>query len=138
MDIETATRTILDKNPGIKSKELLRQVKKLTGKGRSAIFEKWQSLYLQSKLYREKGRYWNKKPREPQRVTGFWSFLSDWKTKRQEERNRKLMLLECELDTIFERIELEWSGELAPDDPEYFRKLNKIKLKKLKEYGLVS
>lgn len=62
MDIETATRIILEKNPGIKSKELLPKVKKMTGKERSAICDKWTRLDRRGKIYREKGRYYLEKP----------------------------------------------------------------------------
>lgn len=62
MDIWTATRTFLKRNPGVRRKELLPYVIRKTGKGKSAICDEWSSLDLQGKIYRDKGRYWLEKP----------------------------------------------------------------------------
>jgi hypothetical protein len=62
MDILTATRTFLKRNPASKRKELLPYVMKKTGKGKSVICDEFSSLELQHKIYREKGRYWLEKP----------------------------------------------------------------------------
>ena len=62
MDVWTVTRTILEKSPGIKRKELLPLVMKKTGLGQSAICEHWTSLEVRGKIYREKGRYYLEAP----------------------------------------------------------------------------
>jgi len=62
MDKWTAIRTILEKNPGIKRKELLPKVMKLTGKGRSVITDAFSHFEYIGKIYREKGRYYLDEP----------------------------------------------------------------------------
>lgn len=133
MEIETATRTILKKNPAIKNKELLPKVKKMTGKGRTAITDEWASMELRGKLYREKGHYWLEKPSQPQKV----SFLSKWMAQRQEREDKESRRLDCEVAILLEEFDLGFSGELTENDPEYFRKKNKIRLKYLKKYKLI-
>ena len=64
MDVWTATRIILEKNPGLKRKFLLPKVRKKTGLGHSAVHEEWRRLVdYQKKLYRVKGCYYLKDPK---------------------------------------------------------------------------
>ena len=56
LNIWTVTRTILEKNPGIKSGQLWKKVGEKTGFGRSTIYDDFSSFELQGKLYREKGK----------------------------------------------------------------------------------
>jgi len=62
MDVWTVVRTILEKNPRIKAKQLIVEVRKKTDLSRSTIYEHLLSLDLQGKIYREKGLYWLEKP----------------------------------------------------------------------------
>lgn len=62
MDKWTATRTILEKNPGIKRKELLPKVMKLTDKGKSVITDAFSRFEYRGKIFREKGRYYLEEP----------------------------------------------------------------------------
>jgi predicted transcriptional regulator len=62
MNIWTVVRTVLEKNPGIKAKELIKKVRGKTGLSRSTIYEHLNSLVLRGMIYREKGKYWLEKP----------------------------------------------------------------------------
>lgn len=48
----------LEKNPGIKAKELITKVRDKTGLSRSTIYSHLESFDLQGKIHRERGRYW--------------------------------------------------------------------------------
>lgn len=58
MDIWTATRTVLEKNPGIKAEYLIEKLRGKTGLSRSTIYEHLGSFELQGKVKREKGHYY--------------------------------------------------------------------------------
>lgn len=92
MEIDKATRTVLEKSPGLDSKKLLAKVIKLTGKSRSAIFHHWSSLESRGRLYRYKGQYWNEKPTKEN--TGFLRGAADFlenrsKRKRLEKKEKE-------------------------------------------------
>ncbi|MFB0501095.1 MAG: BlaI/MecI/CopY family transcriptional regulator [Candidatus Bathyarchaeia archaeon] len=63
MDFWTVVRTILEKNPGIKAKELIQKVWEKTSLTRSTIYCRLYRLVLRGKVYRgeqgrERGQYW--------------------------------------------------------------------------------
>lgn len=58
MDIWTAVRTVLEKNPGVRSKHLIEELEKKTGLRRSTIFEHLSSFEVKLEIYREMGRYY--------------------------------------------------------------------------------
>ena len=58
MDIWIVTRTVLEKNPGIRAKSLLEKVEKKTKRSRSTIYEHLNSFELKREIHREKGRYY--------------------------------------------------------------------------------
>ena len=91
MDIEMVTRTILEKNPGLKANRLLEKVSKKTGKGRSAIYEAWEHLENQCKIYREKGCYYLEKPiiKEPPSKVGFFEYFDHRAERKRLEREQK-------------------------------------------------
>lgn len=64
MDISTVVRTVLEKNPGMKAKELIAKVREKTGLSRSVVYGHLGSFEVQGKIYREKGRYWLEKPQK--------------------------------------------------------------------------
>lgn len=93
MDIWTVVRTVLEKNPSIKAKELIAKVREKTDLSKSTIYDQLASLELQGKFYRDKGRYWLEKPRKIQEVSskmlGLWDYLK-WKTEHDEEKGQEL------------------------------------------------
>jgi hypothetical protein len=58
MDYWTVVRTILEKNPGIRAKELITKLRGRIGLSRSSIYEHLGSLELKGRIEREKGRYY--------------------------------------------------------------------------------
>jgi hypothetical protein len=58
MNIWTAVRTVLEKNPGMRSKHLIEELEKKTGLSRSTIFEHLSSFDLKGEIHREIGRYY--------------------------------------------------------------------------------
>ena len=68
---------------------------------------------------------------------GLFSWLEQRADRKKKEHVLKNKRLECELAILYEKIELETEGELNEDDPEYLRKLDALRLKKQKEYGLL-
>jgi hypothetical protein len=60
-----------------------------------------------------------------------------WLDNRAERRKMEIRRLECDLAAIHEQIELEMEGKLDENDSDYLRKIDAIKLKKQKEYGLI-
>ena len=103
MEIEAATRTILEKSPGLRAKDLLLKVKHWTGKSRSTIFQEWESLVLRGELYRKKGRYWNEKPREAQEKTGLLKSISDHLDRRSKRKRREKKENEKQIDLEIRR-----------------------------------
>lgn len=62
MDIWTVTRTVLEKNPGVKAKYLIKELEGKTGLARSTIYEHLGSFDLRGKIQREKGHYFLAEP----------------------------------------------------------------------------
>jgi len=58
MDIWTDVQTILEKNPGLRAKYLIQELREKTGLGRSMIYDHLHTFHNQNKIYREKGRYY--------------------------------------------------------------------------------
>lgn len=58
MNISDAVRTVLEKNPGMRSKHLIEELEKKTGLSRSTIFEHLSSFEVKREIYREMGRYY--------------------------------------------------------------------------------
>jgi len=58
MNIWTAVRTALEKNPGMRSKHLIEELEKKTGLSRSTIFEHLSSFEVKREICREIGRYY--------------------------------------------------------------------------------
>lgn len=56
-DIWTITRTIIEKNPGIKAKFLIQELREKTGLSRSTIYEHLTSFKLRKNISTEKGHY---------------------------------------------------------------------------------
>lgn len=63
-DLWTTVRTVLEKNPGLSAKYLIKQLRGKTGLSRSTIYEHLSSFELRGRIQREKGKYWLKKPDE--------------------------------------------------------------------------
>jgi V8-like Glu-specific endopeptidase len=126
MDIWTATRTVLEKNPGLRRKFLLPQVIVKTGKGKTAICSKWSTWALQGKIYREKGKYWLEKPTQSKIMAkknqnGFFDWLERRTERKRLERERKLRRIEVRGLSLIEEAmmnEDEWT-------PEKFAKIRK-------------
>jgi len=57
MDIWVVVRTILEKNPGIRAKELIPKLRERTGLARSTIYSHLRTFDIRGKLCREKGYY---------------------------------------------------------------------------------
>jgi hypothetical protein len=75
-EIWPVVRTILEETSGIKSKELLAQVREKTGVSTSTIYEQLHSLEEQGKYYRENGQYWLTRPEQREKSQlGFWEWL---------------------------------------------------------------
>jgi hypothetical protein len=58
MDFWTVTRTVLEKNPGMKAKLLLMELEKRTELSRSTVYSHLESLVIKEEIFREKGRYY--------------------------------------------------------------------------------
>jgi len=100
MDIWTVVRTILEKSPRVKAKELILKIKRKTGLSRSTIYEHLLSFVLRGKLCREKGWYWlPKRTRKSSRATlghsrqlslGLEAILAeDWTLYRYQEPSKE-------------------------------------------------
>ena len=62
MDIWKVVRTVLEKIPGLRAKDLMSQLKNKSGLSRSTLYEHLGSLENQKKINREKGHYWLSEP----------------------------------------------------------------------------
>jgi DNA-binding transcriptional ArsR family regulator len=69
MNIWTVVRTVLEKNPSIKAKDLIRKVREKTDLSRSTIYGDLFSYEQRGMIYREKGHYWLHKPGSVKRET---------------------------------------------------------------------
>jgi len=58
LDIWTVIRTILEKNPGIRARELIEKMREKTGLSRSTVYAHLYTFHNQGKVHRVKGRYW--------------------------------------------------------------------------------
>lgn len=134
MDVWTVVRTVLEKSPGIKAKELIRKVREKTGLARSTIYDRMASFELQGKIYREKGRYYLEKPQKPSKPS-WWERRAERKfleKKYNDERlDESIRELQCELAINREEMLLD------EDDPRYLEKINEIEYKWRKKYGLI-
>ena len=75
-EIWLVVRTILEEKSGIKSKDLLAQVREKTGLSTSTIYAQLHSLKEQGKYYRENGQYWLTRPEQREKPQlGFWEWL---------------------------------------------------------------
>lgn len=61
-DIWTAVRTVLEKNPGLRAKFLIRELREKTGLNRSNIYVHLSSFVDRGEIHRESGCYWLAKP----------------------------------------------------------------------------
>ena len=63
--------------------------------------------------------------------------IFDWWEKRAErkarERHQELLFLEAEIATDREKLD----GTIDPNDPEYLKKVNELRLANLRKYGLI-
>jgi hypothetical protein len=67
LDIEETIRTVLEKNPKIRAKFLVRKVMEKTGKSRSTIYEHLCSLVTRREIYSKKGFYYLEPPEGAER-----------------------------------------------------------------------
>lgn len=120
LDFWTVVRTIIEKNPGIKSNELIQKVKKKTGKSRSTIYDHLSTFDNQDKIYREKGRYWIEKPSSNSKPNKgnlkFFDFLEKRAIRKQKEKAKKLEELEKRREIINREMmtkEHEWNPDVT-------------------------
>lgn len=79
MNVDSIIRTVLEKNPAIKAKDLVAKLRDKTGLSRSTVYAHFSSLEKRGKLYRYKGCYWIEKPkRENEEVRSIFR-LSEYK-----------------------------------------------------------
>lgn len=62
---------------------------------------------------------------------GFWGSLNRRDARKDRERDLRERWIDCQIDMLFEEMELD------SDDPDYLKKINEIKLRKQREYGLI-
>jgi len=66
-DIDSVVRTVLGENPRLKAEFLVKGIKDKTGKSRSTIYDRLDSLVQQERIFREKGFYSFEDPTEEAR-----------------------------------------------------------------------
>ena len=137
MDIWTAVQRVLEKNPGIRAKFLIPELEEKTGLARSTINEHLTSFDIKKKIYREKGRYWLKKPETTKRSIksqfGFFEWLKHRNEQKilEEERVRKELLAR-------KWTSMELMAKANPDIGEVFQNWLDVEKKTRKELGLDS
>jgi hypothetical protein len=97
LNIEIIIRTVLEKNPAIKAKDLLKKVGDKTGLSRSTIYDHLSSLDIRKEIFRNKGRYWIEKPKKETKYVksgfGFFEWMerrAERKRLEKEEKNRAI------------------------------------------------
>jgi hypothetical protein len=127
MDVEAVTWMILERSPGLKRKYLLAKVRGKTGKSYGTVTDTWASMVSKGELYREKGRYWNKRP-GPQK-SSFIRELADWSERRAIRKKRERKRGKKESWKKYERMKKENDKQEAsiieePEERKLCRKLD--------------
>lgn len=87
LNIETIIRTVLEKNPAIKPKDLVKKVGDKTGLSRSTIYVHISSLVTRKEIFKDKGRYWIEEPKkEIECARSGFGFFEYWN--HRDERNK--------------------------------------------------
>ena len=79
IDLDSIIRTVLEKNPAIKAKDLLKKLRDKTGLARSTLYIHFSSLESRGKLYRARGFYWIEKPKRENEEARSIFRLSEYK-----------------------------------------------------------